>query len=104
MDKVKVSVNEQDIEQGGVTDRKCPISKSVTRIINEDVFVKTTYIGASGYLFFHLSSTGTPQYTVPLPKEATNFMILYDLEIDVAPLEFEVEIPSFYLRKNEETI
>lgn len=100
MDKVKVSVTDYDIAKGQSISSSCPIALAIKRIIVDTIYPNVSEVG----LYFKLSSTGAIQYQTTLPIDAYRFINAFDHDLPVGPFDFEVEIPSFYLKHEEEIV
>lgn len=100
MDKVKVSVTDYDIAKGQSLSGSCPIALAIKRIIVDTIYPNVSALG----IMFKLSSTGAVQYQVDLPIDAKDFVYNFDEQNPVGPFDFEVDIPSFYLKHGEEIV
>lgn len=100
MDKVKVSVTDYDIAKGQSLSGSCPIALAIKRITIDSIFPNVVPTG----LYFKLSNSGAVQYYTELPIEAYGFIEDFDSKRPVDPFDFEVEIPSFYLKHEEEIV
>ena len=86
--RVKVRVCQDDIENGSLyTPRDCPIARAVKRVVtNKDVSILPHDIRIGHQHFL-------------LPDKASEWLISYDHEKNVKPIEFEIELPENLIEK-----
>ncbi len=98
--KLTINVTKQDIEMGCVAQpSNCPIARAVRRVLREmgarvqsySVSVGTNYLDIfteDKYIIGHLLHTAG----APLPAQAHNFIMMFDIHKPTKPFSFEIEL------------
>ena len=93
--KVKVRVTQEDIDWGcRCNPNHCPIARSATRLLKEDLLPMSFSIGVDD---FCVNNDGIPRKT---PRAAAKFIVAFDAYGTgaVEPCTFTIDIPRKYLK------
>lgn len=94
---MKIAVTADDIREGRrYVCERCPVALALLRACADGVFVRASYFSAA--LWFAGREAACQGHVTAFPAEATRFVDDFDRGLDVAPFEFELDVPTRYAR------